>query len=175
MCLATAQLTPGGVPMSKYTRRLGASVLVAASLLAACSSDQKKGRDTTALGADTTLNRDLALAGRDTAAQPQLKDVPANAPAAPAPAAKTTPRPQTHTPARTSPRTTGNATASRPAPSTPTTSTTSSGNTVSSNPGASKNPGTAGGGAVGMIPAGATLNTHANSRICTNTNAVGDH
>lgn len=26
-----------------------------------------------------------------------------------------------------------------------------------------------------MIPAGATLNTHANSRICTNTNAVGDH
>jgi hypothetical protein len=33
----------------------------------------------------------------------------------------------------------------------------------------------AGGGAVGTIPAGATLNTHANSRICTNTNAVGDH
>ena len=28
---------------------------------------------------------------------------------------------------------------------------------------------------VGTIPAGATLTTHANSRICTNTNAVGDH
>ena len=81
ICFATAQLTPGGIPMLKYTRRLGAPfALVTVALLGACRSDAKKA-DSTALGADTSLNRDLALANRDTAAQPQLKDVPANAPA----------------------------------------------------------------------------------------------
>jgi hypothetical protein len=44
---------------------------------------------------------------------------------------------------------------------------------VTTNPAGSAN--TSGGGAVGTIAAGSTLNTHANSRICTNTNAVGDH
>jgi len=150
--------------MLKYTSRCAASLLVAATLLGACSSE-KKGPDSTALGADSALNRDLAMANRDSAAQPQLKDVPANTTPAP-----TTTRPQTRTPTRTTPT----RPAPRPAaqPTTPTTKTTPSGNTVSTNPGT--NPST-GGGAVGTIPAGATLNTHANSRICTNTNAVGDH
>jgi hypothetical protein len=159
--------------MMKYTRRLGAPLVVAAALISACSGDAKKGPDSTALGADSSLNRDLALANRDTTAQPQLKDVPANAPAEPkatAPARRTTPpsRPRTTpqpAPARVTPRT--------PAPTTST--TTASGNTATSTPGNAANPGEAGGGSVGTIAAGTTLSTHANSKICTNTNNVGDH
>lgn len=156
--------------MSKYSRQFGTPMIVAAfALLAACSSDAKKGPDSVALGTDSTLNRDLALAGRDTTAQPQLKDVPATSPAAPAPA----PSKRAPAPARTTPRT---PTRTTPAPVTPPpTTTTASGNTVTKNPTTGTNPSAAGGGAVGMIPAGATLNTHSSSKICTGTNAVGDH
>jgi hypothetical protein len=154
--------------MLKYTRGSAALVLVASALLGACSSDNKKGPDSAALGADSTLNRDLALANHDTTVQPALKDVPANAPAAPAP---TTSRPRSNTPARTTPRNNPPA----PRPSNPAPKTTPSGNTVTTNPGSGSNPAASGGGAVGTIAAGTTLTTHANSRICTNTNAVGDH
>ena len=154
--------------MSKYTRHLGASLmLVGLTLLGACGGGEKKSDSTAALGADTTLNRDLALAGKDTTAQPQLKDVPTTAPSANAPAASNAPT--TRTPARTQPRTTQPRTTT---PKTePTSRTTPSGNTETRNaPG-----GAGGGGAVGSIAAGTTLNAHAASRICTNTNAVGDH
>jgi hypothetical protein len=154
--------------MLKYTRGSAAFVLVASALLGACSSDNKKGPDSAALGADSTLNRDLALANHDTTVQPALKDVPANAPAAPAP---TTTRPQAKTPPRTTPRTT----TPTPRPANPAPKTTPSGNTVTTNPASGANPAASGGGAVGTIAAGTTLTTHANSRICTNTNAVGDH
>jgi hypothetical protein len=158
--------------MSKYSRQFGTPMIAAAfALLAACGSEAKKGPDSVALGTDSTLNRDLALAGRDTTAQPQLKDVPATSAAAPAPAAPTKRAPA---PARTTPRT---PTRTNPAPVTPppTTTTTASGNTVTKNPTTGTNPSEAGGGAVGMIPAGTTLNTHSSSKICTGTNAVGDH
>lgn len=147
--------------MLKYTRRLGAPIALATvALLGACRSDAKKA-DSTALGADSTLNRDLALANRDTTAQPQLRDVPG--------AAATAPKPSTPKPSR--PATKPSAPASKPsAPA-----TTASGNTVTTNPGAKTNPGATGGGAVGTIAEGTTLNTHASSKICTNTNAVGDH
>jgi len=154
--------------MVKYTRGSAALFLVATALIGACSSENKKGPDSAALGADSALNRDLALANHDTTVQPQLKDVPANAPAAPAPTGKTT-RPPARTPSRPAPRPSTPA----PRPSEPATKTTPSGNTVTTNPTGSAN--TSGGGAVGTIAAGSTLNTHANSRICTNTNAVGDH
>jgi hypothetical protein len=152
--------------MVKYTRGSATLLLVASAVLGACSSGDKKGPDSAALGADSALNRDLALANHDTTVQPALKDVPANAPA---PTATTTrPRTPARTPARTTPST-------RPAnPPPPTTKTTPSGNTVTTSPSGTA-PSTAGGGAVGTIPAGATLTTHSNSRICTNTNAVGDH
>ena len=156
--------------MTKYTRSIGASLFIAGALLAGCNSEPKKGPDSAALGADTTLNRDLAMANRDTAAQPQLKDVPANAPAATPTPAPTTTRPRT-TP-RSTPRTTAPARNNPPAP---TTTTTTSGNTRTTNPGAASNPSSTGGGAVGSIAAGSTLSTHASSRICTNTNQVGDH
>lgn len=148
--------------MLKYTRHLGAPfVFASVILLGACSSDAKKGPDSLALGADSTLNRDLALAGRDTTAQPQLKDVPPGT-AAPKSPSRPAPRAPARPPAATTPR---------PNPKTPTTTTTSSGNTVTTTPAG----GASGGGAVGMIPAGSTLNAHAASKICTNTNAVGDH
>ncbi len=149
--------------MLKYTHRLGASLLVVTVALGACrGSEQKQGPDSSALGADTTLNHDLALAGNDTSAKPQLKDVPPEAPSAPEHARRREPREE--------PRRTGARRESGPS-----TSTTASGNTVSSNPGAARNPSATGGGAVGTIAAGSTLSTHANSRICTNTNQVGDH
>lgn len=161
--------------MSKYTRPLGASLLAAACLLGACRSENKKGPDSTALSADTTLSRDLALAGRDTTVQPQLKDVPANAPATPEPAAPTH---RTETRAREHNRSREGRAEARPqpvAPPVPTTTTTPSGNTVTSNPGAAANPSASGGGAVGMIPAGTTLSSHSTTQVCTNTNQVGDH
>jgi hypothetical protein len=133
--------------MLKYTRGSAALVLVASALLGACSSDNKKGPDSAALGADSTLNRDLALANHDTTVQPALKDVPANAPAAPAP---TTSRPRSNTPARTTPRNNPPA----PRPSNPAPKTTPSGNTVTTNPGSGSNPAASGGGAAGRLPPG---------------------
>ncbi|HWH49945.1 MAG TPA: hypothetical protein VN651_00250 [Gemmatimonadaceae bacterium] len=154
--------------MLKYTRRLGASLLVATVALGACRGEQKQGPDTTALGADTTLNRDLALAGHDSTAQPQLKDVP--------PASGTKAPSSTKSEPRTTPRrSSSGSSGSSHTPSTPGPTTTKSGNTVTSNPGSSSNPSASGGGAVGTIAEGSTLTTHANSRVCTNTNAVGDH
>jgi hypothetical protein len=157
--------------MPKYIRRVGAPIVLAAfTAFAACSKDAKKGPDSGALGADTTLNRDLALAGRDTAAQPALKDVPASKPAeAPAPVeTKRTTQPRRTPPTKTAPRTEPKP-ASPPAPV-----TTASGNTVTTNP-TTGEAAKSGGGAVGMIPAGTTLNTNASSKVCTGTNQVGDH
>lgn len=162
--------------MTKYTRGIGASLFIAGALLAGCKSEPKQGTDSAALGADTTLNRDLAMANRDTAAQPQLKDVPANQPAAAPTPAPTTSRPRTT--ARSTPRTTPRTPAPAPRPATPpppTTTTTRSGNTQTTNPGAASNPSSTGGGAVGEVAAGSTLNAAASSRVCTNTNQVGDH
>ena len=65
--------------MLKYSR-ISASI-VAAALLAACGGD--KSNADSALATDSSMARDLALAQRDTAAQPALTDVPAT------PAAKT--------------------------------------------------------------------------------------
>ncbi len=158
--------------MSKYIRRMSVPTLaIAFAALAACRSESKRA-DSTALGTDTTLNRDLALANRDTAAQPQLKDVPNSPPKTPE---KTAERPATkRAPERPTPR--NNNPAPKPAPpaaSVPATTTTPSGNTVTANTAA--NAAAAGGGAVGTIAAGSTLNARASSKVCTNTNAVGDH
>lgn len=161
--------------MLKYTRPLGAPLfIVLISVLGACTADSKKGPDTTALGTDTTLNRDLALANRDSTAQPQLKDVPANQPVTPAPTAAPTSSVRRRAPARTARRPiTPEPRASDVPPPIPGPVTTPSGNTRTTNAGGDR--GTSGGGAVGTIAAGTTLNTTAGSKICTNTNAVGDH
>jgi hypothetical protein len=151
--------------MSKYIRRLGAPfVMVAALAFSACTVSDSK--SDTSLARDTALNRDLELANRDSAVQPQLRDVPATpAEETPAPAAK---------PRTTAPRPAATRPAPRPAtttPPAPTTRTTASGNTETRNaPGTA---GTSGGGAVGTIASGSSLSLRSNSRVCTNTYTVG--
>ncbi len=127
------------------------------------------------LAKDSTLTRDLALANADTAAQPELRDVPVTtAPvvsdAAPAP--RVTPRDRASeilTPRRESrpavaaPRQTPPSVESTPVPA----NTTASGNTVTE--------GEKGGeAAVGMIAGGSEISLYSGQRVCTNTYAVGD-
>lgn len=152
--------------MKKDTRRLGASMFLAAALLAACNSEAKKAPDSTALTTDSSLNRDLAMANQDTAAKPQLKDVPPPAPAEAAPKAA----PKKESAPKRAPEKKAAEPTPAPKPTAPV--TTPGGNTVATNPAGSA--GASGGGAVGTIAAGTSLNLHSSSKICTNTNAVGD-
>jgi hypothetical protein len=139
--------------MVQYIPRMKASLLLSLALFAgACAKS-----DNTA-AADSALNKDIQLANRDTAAQPALTDVPGIA---------TNPAGAT-----TAPRTTTKTTTKTTTTRTPTTTTrqptvTSSGNTVTRT-----NAGTA--ARVGTIPAGATLNLASGSKVCTNTNKVGE-
>lgn len=137
--------------MLQYIPRLTAALSLAL-VVAACGDS--KPDDT--LAQDTSLNRDIQLANRDTGAQPALTDVPAATPTTSTAAPRTT---------TTAPRTTS--TARTPTTRTPTTATTASGNTVTR---------TAAGSAarVGTIAAGSTLNLASGSKICTNTSRVGE-
>src|SRR5688500_14560675 len=145
--------------MSEYIRRIGTPLALSLALLtAACGTG---GDDTdTALAQDSALNRDLQMAQGDTAAQPQLSDVPAESPP---PAATPTPtRPRTTTPTRPK----------APAPKAPAPKTdepvrTPTGNTVTTGEKSS-------GGDVGMIASGTTLTLASGDKVCTNTNKVGD-
>ena len=140
----------------KVSRLLAAAAMMLAIGASACT--EKKNQDT--LSQDTSLNRDLQMANADTTARPALKDVPAGT-VAPAPVAPAT---TTRRPTRTVVRT-----PTRPAPApAPRVSTTSSGNTVTRTPGAGAER------AFGTVAAGSTLNLASNSRVCTNTNHVGE-
>lgn len=151
--------------MSKYISRWCAPLALLAALTAAACTDAKK---SDSLAQDTSLNRDLQMANQDSAAQPALTDVPATrtpstaAPSAPAPTVRTPVRTNTRpivrtpTPTRTTPRPT--------TPAAPT--TTASGNTVTRGPSGSER-------RLGNIPAGSEISLTSNSRICTNTNRVG--
>jgi hypothetical protein len=145
--------------MTKYIRRLGAPLALSTVLaFAACSVSEKKA-DTT-LATDTALNKDLALAGRDTTVQPALKDVPAT-PAAVAPP----PPPMRTTTTKPKPA------PAKPSTPAPTTSTTATGNTVTKNPTGSAN--SSAGGSVGTIASGTSLTLRSNARVCTNTYTPG--
>ena len=134
--------------MVQYIPRFSASLALSLALFAgACAK-----KDDTA-AADSALNKDIQLANGDTSAQPALTDVPAGT-------AKT---PGTTTTTKTTTTTRKPTTTTH----TPTTSVTSSGNTVTRN-----NSGSA--AKMGTIPAGATLSLASGSKICTNTNHVGD-
>lgn len=146
---------------TKYIRSF-IPMLAVAFTAAACTTKEKS---SDSLAVDTSLNRDLALANRDSAAQPQLKDVPsgtANTRTGTS-SGNTATRTTTTRTTTTTPRT--NTTTTTPRSTTP--STTSSGNRVSTG-------GTGGGGAVGTLPSGTTLYLASNARVCTNTNKVGD-
>jgi len=148
--------------MSKYIYRIGVPLALSFAVLAGACSDAKKS-DT--LAEDTSLNRDLQMANQDSAAQPALQDVPAagapatSGPVASAPVTRTPPRSSGST-VRTPPRTT-----TRPSTSAPT--TTASGNTVTKGTSGSER------SRVGSIPAGSEITLTSNSRVCTNTNRVG--
>src|SRR5215208_5502485 len=147
--------------MVQYIPRLGASLALSFALFAgACS-----GKSDNNVAADSALNQDLQLANRDTAAVPALTDVPAGTTTTPAPSASAPAAGRTTAAPRTTPRTTTRtpSTTTR----TPTSSVTASGNTVTRSPA-----GTA--ARVGTIPAGATLSLASRSKVCTNTNNVGD-
>lgn len=131
--------------------------LLALAFAAGACTTKDKANDS--LAVDTSLNRDLALANRDSAAQPQLKDVPNGA--------ATTPTRTGSSSGSTAPRTTTTKTTTTTRPSSTTPSTTSSGNKVTTGT-------TGGGGAVGTLPSGTTLYLASNARVCTNTNKVGD-
>ena len=132
--------------MVQYIPRLNASLALSLALLLGACAVKK---DNTA-AADSALNKDIQLANRDTAAQPALTDVPGTTSRT-----TTTRTTTTRTPTTTTRR--------------PTTAVTSSGNTVTRTPA-----GTAA-GRVGTIAAGSTLNLTSGSKVCTNTNKVGDH
>lgn len=119
--------------------------LLCATTVAATACGKK---DDTALTADSALGRDLAMAARDTTVQPQLKDVPVTPPAAePKPAAtRPKPRPTTPAPKPAAPP----AAAPTPAPAKPAEAVT------------------------GTVAAGTTLSFTSNTKVCTNTNHVGD-
>ena len=134
--------------MVQYIPRLNASLALALALLLGACAVKK---DNTA-AADSALNKDIQLANRDTAAQPALTDVPAGTGATSR--TTTTRTTTTRTPTTTTRK--------------PTTSVTSSGNTVTRKPGGNA-------ARVGTIAAGSTLNLTSGSKICTNTNKVGDH
>lgn len=147
--------------MSRTIARWTAPLALAIAVGLSACGDKKE--DT--LAQDTSLSRDLQMANADTSAQPALQDVPAGTSAEPAPVTRA-PAPRTTTPARkTSGSTVRTPARVVPAPA-PTTSTTSSGNTVTRTSGGSER-------AMGTIAAGSTLNLASNSRICTNTNRVG--
>ena len=150
--------------MSKYISRITVPLALSFAMLAGACVDKKS--DT--LAQDTSLNRDLQMANQDTTAQPALQDVPAaGAPATSGPVATA---PATRNPPRSSGSTVR--TPPRPAPTRPSTTTTSptttaSGNTVTKGASGSER------AAVGSIPAGSEISLTSNSRVCTNTNRVG--
>lgn len=144
--------------MTRSIRILAPLAFVAAAALSAgaCNKDKNAG----ALSQDSTLNRDLALANKDSASQPQLKDVPAaDSSKAAAPSASS------KAPERTRPR--HRAPSSSSSKPTPESTTTPSGNSVATTPAGSEV-------ALGTIPSGTTINMTSNDKVCTNTNKQGD-
>ena len=154
--------------MPQYIRRAAWPALVALAVtLAACSGEKKA--DDSALSQDTALARDLARVGGDTAVQPQLQDVPAEAPL-PEPEPAVTPPAATPAPSKPRPRTPApkpnKPTATTPEPTPAPTNTTPSGNTVEKGTGATEK--------MGTVAAGTMLNLGAADKVCTNTNKIGD-
>lgn len=149
-------------------------LLIAGVALVACADNDSK---EDVLAQDTTLSRDLALANRDTASLPQLKDVPVEAEPVPAvsePLSEPAPAPRARArqaPPAPAPRTiVRRAPTPRRAPAEPevgASAVTSSGNTVTAEtPGSER--------ALGTISVGSEVSLYSGQRVCTNTNSVGD-
>ncbi len=151
--------------MRNFRKSSGLVALVIMAGAFGCK-DARKSEDV--LAQDTSLNNDLALANRDTAAQPQLKDVPATQQPAPAAVEPAAPPPIVRRPA---PRPVASRPAPRPVATVPTPQpterVTASGNTERvTAPGSEK--------ALGVVSTGSEISLSSGQRICTNTNNVGD-
>ena len=158
--------------MKSTFSRIATPVLFGVTLaLGACKQGDKP---EDALASDTSLAHDLQLANADSAAQPQLKDVPATVEPATNPVT-TTPkvsRRQTPseilTPSRNPRRVAKTPSTSQPVENPPV--TTTNGNTVTEN----SSTGGSSERAVGMIATGSEISLYSGQRVCTNTYAVGD-
>jgi hypothetical protein len=150
--------------MTKYIRAFGAPLALSVALVfSACTVSEKKA-DTT-LASDPALGKDLQLAGRDTAVQPALKDVPTTPAVTPPPPMRTSTATKPKTaPPRATPK------PAAPAPA-PVTTTTASGNTETRNPTGSA--ASSLGGSAGTIASGTSLSLRSNERVCTNTFKIG--
>jgi YMGG-like Gly-zipper len=159
--------------MKLSTSATRASLMLAVALALGACSDRGKTDDV--LAQDTSLTRDLALANRDTAAQPQLKDVPVQT--EPTPVETAPQRPPQPAPRRVAarqatprPAVVKRTAATRPQPTEPTPGTSvvsSSGNTVTAEaPGSER--------ALGTVSVGSEMSFYSGQKVCTNTNAVGD-
>lgn len=133
----------------QYTRRLLGTLTVALAFGAAACA----GGDDDSLASDSALQAELELARQDSAAQPGLTDVPNQT-------AQNPSQPRTSNPPRTN-----NPPAKSTTPSTP--RTTPSGNADTRTPAGTSE-------RVAAVPAGTRLALATTSRICTNTNKVGD-
>jgi hypothetical protein len=156
--------------MTKTTfTRIATPVLFAFTLaLGACKQGDKP---EDALAQDTALAHDLQLANADSAAQPQLKDVPATVVPAQAPTTQAPRVTKRQTPAEIL---TPNRTPRRVATNPETAPvdkpvTTPNGNTVTENTGSGSKE-----GAVGTIATGSEISLYSGQRVCTNTYQVGD-
>ncbi len=136
--------------MPRFAWSLTAPLALSVALFAGGCKDRS---NDSPLAQDSTLARDLQLANRDTAAQPQLKDVPVHT-LSPAP---TTPSRRAGSASRTTRR--------RTPPPTPV--TTPSGNTMEQTEKGSEP-------SVVTVSAGTLINLTSNERVCTNTHNAGD-
>lgn len=153
----------------KISASIARTSLVALLSLTFGACNDKKNDDV--LAQDTSLTRDLALANRDTASQPQLQDVPVASvpePVAAAPEPVTRVRRRVATPPRTIVRTPARPVRTAPAePEIGTSAVTSSGNTVTAEMKGSEH-------ALGTVSVGSEMSFYSGQKVCTNTNQIGD-
>ena len=158
--------------MKSTFSRIATPILFGVTLaLGACKQGDKP---EDALASDTSLAHDLQLANADSAAQPQLKDVPATVEPATNPVTTTSRVTKRQTPAeiltpsRNQRRVAKTPSTSEPVENPPV--TTPNGNTVTENSSTSGSTERA----VGMIASGSEISLYSGQRVCTNTYAVGD-
>jgi hypothetical protein len=154
---------------TKLSRTAAPVLLIAILALASCKQGDKP---EDALAQDTSLARDLQLANADTAAQPQLKDVPvtvvpAETPTTQAPRVAQRQKPSEILTPNRNPRRVATTPKSSPQPVETAPATTSNGNTVSEGTTGSEH-------GIGTIATGSEISLYSGQRVCTNTYAVGD-
>jgi hypothetical protein len=154
---------------TKLSRTATPVLLIAILALASCKQGDKP---EDALAQDTSLARDLQLANADTAAQPQLKDVPvtvvpAENPTTPTPKVSQRQKPSEILTPNKNPRRVATTPRSAPQPVETAPATTSNGNTVSEGATGSEH-------GIGTIATGSEISLYSGQRVCTNTYAVGD-